>query len=149
MERARSHRGAFRVWTDLGVVGAGAEGVMAYGVAGDGGHTPLGLSAWGVVRPVRPIVTFVRLDLALEDPGDDESGSLRVHAGGGVELPPRGPLAPFMVLIGYEGTKLGPQAMPIAGAAGATEAHAIYLQLGIRLAGSITVAHVGGTEPGE
>ncbi len=148
MERARSHRGAFRVWSDLELLGAGVEGVMAYGVAGDGGHAPLGLSAWAVGRPIRPLVAYVRVDLALEDPEDPDSGSLVVRPGVGVELPPRGPLAPFTILVGYEGTRLGPQAAPLAGAGDAASSHAIHVQLGVRLAGSITVAHLGGAEPG-
>lgn len=127
---ARDHRLGVRLGTHLAGGSAGVEGLAAWGVAGDAERHPVAASAWLVVRPVGPLLGYARVDTSSEALGEAGAGSVGGFAGLGVALPT--PDRPVQVLVGYEGTHVGPRVAELAGTA-LDDAHTVFVQIGVDL----------------
>ncbi|MCK6530437.1 hypothetical protein L6R50_23730 [Myxococcota bacterium] len=116
-----------------GPVRAGVEALGAWGVGGDAARTPVGGSAWAVLRPVGPLVAWGRLDVVSEEPGNPEAVAFTFRGGAGVEWSPFRGAPPVLVAGGYEGGGAGPDATEIAGAEALSTWHRAFLLVGVDL----------------
>ena len=131
--QAPDHRAGGAVLADHRWFAAGIEGVVGWGLRGDGTLRPAGLSAWGRTASAAPVVAAARLDRRSDDRRVVGAGQTTTLVAGGVPLPPRGADRPGYLVVGWQGRTFGPAARTLAGAEATEGADLFFLQLGARL----------------
>lgn len=133
--RARNHRLGGSATLEHDLLAASALAVAGWG-SNDADATlqPLVVSAWARTATDLPLVAFGRFDYALADRGDTDTRTTVVHLGGGPRLPLKGN-APAWIGLGWQGTRNGPAAGPVAGVV--TGSDLLYLQISVDLAARV------------
>ncbi|MCB9674473.1 MAG: hypothetical protein H6737_05105 [Alphaproteobacteria bacterium] len=114
VEQARNHRLGGSVGLQHGYVHAGAMTMVGWGSAADGALDPLAVGGFARTGPKLPFVGFGRVDLLWADRDTAGSWSRIVWLGGGPRLPVK-PDAPLWLGVGWQGSRFGPDAGPVAG----------------------------------
>lgn len=130
----RDHRAGLRVGHRGPWAVAGAEGVQAWGIAGDALRGPFALSAWAHTGPEVPLAAVIRRDRTDESPGGP--GGARNAWLGALGVPvgrQPGAAPPARLMIGWESAKTDSDAQTIAGADAFSREHKVFLHLDTRL----------------
>ncbi|MCB9761398.1 MAG: hypothetical protein H6739_16265 [Alphaproteobacteria bacterium] len=140
IEYARNHRVGLRISAEHPYAAGGVELLAGWGLDADADREPGGLSAWARTGRALPAVGWGRVDVARYDRTDADSAVTTLQVGGGPALmskaggPPRVYLA-----LGYEGTRYGESAAPLAGTSDASATNTFFVQLGANLRGDIAL----------
>lgn len=139
IEQARDHRvGAAAILTHR-FLEAGADGVLGWGLRGDGLLLPAGASVWVGAPAEAPVVAFGRVDVSTDDRRTPETTQTTFLVAGGPRLPFRSGPRPAALTVGWEGRRWGPAAAPIAGADLLLGADLLFVQLSVRVRGSVPI----------
>lgn len=123
-DSAPDHRAAAAVFVRHDLVVVGIDGMLGWGLAGDGDARPAGLSAWARNGAASPLHALVRVDAATDRMGTDPAELLGLVAAG-PRLPWGERQAPGSLVLGYEVR------------AAEEVGHRVFLQLGARVRGAI------------
>jgi hypothetical protein len=130
--QAPDHRAGAAILVRHPYVDGGVDGLMGWGLRGDGALRPAGVSFWATSGSAAPAVAFARLDRRTDHRGVDGAGQGLTLLGAGPRLP-FGDQGPGYVIVGWEGRTFGPAARPIAGSEAIAGSDLFFVQLGARL----------------
>jgi hypothetical protein len=116
---------------------AGAELIVGWGLQGDATRHPLGFSAWARTADALPLAGVLRADVARDERSATASEEVLLLAAAGPRLPWNGPNAPLVLMVGYEGRKIGPKARPLAGSPALASSDTIFLTLSATVRGGV------------
>lgn len=135
--QSRNHRLGGGVDLEHPWLVASAMAIAGWGTnQGDGSLEPLVVSAYARTAASLPFVAYGRFDLALADRADPDTRTTVVHLGGGPRLPLKGD-APAWLGIGWQGTRNGPGAGPVAGVV--TGSDLLFVQLSMDLTARVSL----------
>jgi hypothetical protein len=116
---------------------AGAELLVGWGLQGDASRQPLGFSGWVRTADELPLAGAARTDVARDERSATSSEEVMLLAAVGPRLPWKVRAAPLVLMAGYEGRRIGPQARPLAGSAAMASSDTVFLMLSAMVRGSV------------
>ncbi len=133
--QARNHRLGGSARLDHTYVAVSAMAMAGWGSnQADGSLEPLLVAGYARTAMDLPFVGYARFDYLLADRGNAGTATQVVRLGGGPRLPLKGD-APFWLTAGWEGTRNGPAAGPVAGVP--TGSDQVFLQLSCDLRANV------------
>lgn len=133
LEQARDHRAGAAVIVRHDRVEGGVDGLLGWGLRGDGALLPAGVSVWGSSSDSVPVAALARVDVSTDDRLTPEARETTWLFSGGSRLPFRGEHRPGALTIGWEGRRWQSAAAPLAGAGLLRGADLLFVQLSVRL----------------
>ncbi|MCB9687887.1 MAG: hypothetical protein H6736_22275 [Alphaproteobacteria bacterium] len=138
VDQARDHRAGAAVIVTHRLVVGGVDGMLGWGLDGDGGLQPAGVSLWARGGEALPVTALARVDVATDALGAPDAGEQLLMVAAGPRFPLKGELRPVTVAAGWQGRRYGIDAAPLAGAEALVGTDLFFLQVGVHLRGGIT-----------